>query len=124
MTRPQKNVLEWSVFGLSAALVLAIAGFLVYAHVRGANRPASIRIEAGEPVATAGGFAVPLTVFNDGDRTAEAVRIEATWGSEGERSETELAFVPYRSHRRAWVTFTRRPTGADIRFRVVGYRDP
>jgi uncharacterized protein (TIGR02588 family) len=122
MTRPEKNTLEWTVFGLSAALVLAIAGFLVYAHLRDENRPASIRIEAGEPVPTAGGWAVPLDVFNDGDRTAEGVRIEAAF--EGERSETELAFVPYRSHRQAWVTFTRRPASSSIQVRVVGYRDP
>lgn len=122
MTRPEKNTLEWTVFALSAALVVGIAGFLVYAHMRDGNRPASFRIEVGEPVASGGGWAVPLDVFNDGDRTAEAVRIEATVA--GERSETELAFVPYRSHRQAWVTFSARSARGAVRVRVLGYRDP
>lgn len=69
---------------------------------------------------------MPLEIHNDGDRTAERVRIEASLQTPGaaERSETEVSFLPYRSHRRAWVTFTRDPSGGEIRIRVLGYEEP
>jgi uncharacterized protein (TIGR02588 family) len=121
-----KNPLEWTVFVVSLALIGAAAGLLVHQHVSGEHAPPSLAVTAGAPVQTAGAYAVPLDVRNDGDVTAEEVTVEATltWAGGEARGETTLAYVPYRSSRRAWIVFTRDPRGGDLAARVVGYREP
>lgn len=122
----KKNPLEWSVFGVSLAIVVATVAILVRAHVTSADRPASIVVTVGVAMAQAGGFAVPLDVANHGDRTAQAVIIEVVLSGDGteERTEVELAYVPHGSHRRAWVVFARDPRGGTVKARVFGYEEP
>lgn len=121
-----KNRLEWTVFGVSLTLILCVVALLVREQVAGSRRPAALAVTVGEPVRTGESFAVPIDVANQGDTTAEDVRVEAvgTWGSASERGETVLPFVPYRSHRRAWLTFTRDPGSGRLTARVLGYREP
>ena len=123
---PQKNTLEWIVFAASAVLIAGVIGVLVYATVSSEGRPPSLSITPGTAQPTAGGFAVPLEVRNEGDRTAEDVQIEVTLaiGPDTERSTAVLPFVPHRSHRRAWVTFENDPARGTVLARVVGYREP
>lgn len=121
----KKNALEWTVFGMSAALIAAAVITLLHAHVTNAQRPPLLVVHLGEPVAQGNGFAVPLDVWNEGDTTAAAVQVEVilTRQEGEERSEVELAFVPRGSRRRAWVTFARFPAGA-LSARVLGYEEP
>jgi uncharacterized protein (TIGR02588 family) len=121
-----KNALEWTVFGASLVLVVACAGLLVHQHFTRGNRPPSIVMSASTPVETAGGYAVPVDVRNDGDLTAEDVRIEATlsWSGGREHAQATLPLVPYRSERRAWIAFTRNPADGELRMRVLGYTQP
>lgn len=122
----KKNRLEWTVFGISLALIVCVVALLVRELVTGDGRPAAVKVSAGDAVRSGDTFAVPLEVSNEGDTTAEDVRIEAvvTWGAETERGEALLPFVPYHSHRRAWLTFTRDPRGGTMTTRVLGYREP
>lgn len=127
----KKNRLEWTVFGVSLALIVCVVALLIREQMTGSRRPAAIAVLAGDAVRSGDSFAVPLDVSNEGDTTAEDVRIEATvtWGDAAERGEAErgeavLPFVPYRSHRRAWLTFTRDPRGGTLTTRVLGYREP
>lgn len=121
-----KNTLEWTVFAISLALIAAVAGLLLRQQLAGAQSPPSIAVTAGAPVATAGGFAVPLDVRNDGDTTAEQVTIDVSlrWAGGEERAEATLPYVPYRSRRRAWVVFPRDPRDGRLAARVLGYREP
>jgi uncharacterized protein (TIGR02588 family) len=123
---PTKNTLEWIVFAASGMLIAGVVGVLVYGAATGGNRPPSLSITRGTAENTAGGFALPLEVRNTGDTTAEDVQIEVTLtiGSETERSEAELPFVPHRSHRRVWVTFKNEPARGRLDARVLGYREP
>ena len=122
----KKNTLEWTVFGLSLALIAGIVILLVHEHLAGENRPPSIAANVGEAVATSGGYAVPIDVRNDGDTTAEEVQVEGslTWEGGSERGEAVLSFVPYRSERRAWIAFSHDPRNGKLEVRVVGYREP
>lgn len=122
-----KNPLEWTVFGVSLALIAATAAVLVHAHVTRGHRPAAIVVATGTPLAQSGGvYAVPLDVSNEGDTTAQAVTIEVelSGGGAEERSQVELAFVPPGSRRRAWVTFTHDPGNRSVKARVLGYEEP
>lgn len=122
----KKNTLEWTVFVISFVLILAVAGLLVYQEVAGGDTPASLVAQAGEPRETAGGYAVPIDVRNEGDTSAEDVRLQATltWTGGTQTGEVVLPLVPYGSHRRAWIGFAHDPRDGDIQVRVLGYREP
>ena len=122
----KKNPLEWTVFGISLAVIIATAAVLIHAHATSGVQPPVIVVTVGETRPQAGGFAVALDVANQGDHTAQAVVIEVVVAGAGstERNEIELAFVPHGSRRRAWVVFSSDPRGAVVKARVVGYEEP
>jgi uncharacterized protein (TIGR02588 family) len=126
VTRPVKNWLEWTVFGLGLILIAGIAAYLVHAAATRSERPPALAIQVGSIIAAPAGFAVPLTVTNSGDVTAEQVIVEVLNGDArtGERSELTLAFVPHGSTRHGWVIFERRPDPGGVRARVLGYEEP
>ena len=124
--KTKKNKLEWAVFAASLALIGAVAAILVHQYVTGSHSPPSITITSGDAIETNGRFALPLEVRNGGDTTAEDVILEVTlsWAGGQERGEATLPYVPYRSHRRVWVTFSRDPRNGQLSSRIVGYREP
>jgi uncharacterized protein (TIGR02588 family) len=127
MSKVKKNVLEWSVFAVGLAVVLGTLGFLVWDLARGGSSPPDLTVELGSPRRQTSGWAVPVTVHNRGDETAEGVHVEVVLampaGGE-ERAELEIAFVPRGSHRKGWVTFTRAPAAGRLTGRVSGYEEP
>ena len=122
----KKNTLEWTVFGVSLALIVAVVAVLLHQQFTGEGRPPSFVVTAGNAVETAGGYALPVDVRNEGDTSAEDVRLQATFESAAgtETGEALLPYVPYRSHRRAWITFSRDPRAGRVTVRVLGYREP
>jgi uncharacterized protein (TIGR02588 family) len=120
VTRAHKNWLEWTVFALSAVLILAVAGVLGYLAVAGERRNPRLEVSLGTPERVPSGYAVPVTVTNTGDITAEEVGVEGG----DERGELTLAFVPGGSRRQGWVAFTREPDVARLRTRLIGYEQP
>lgn len=131
MSRLEKNALEWAVFAVSLVIVLGTLGFLAWDLVQGGDAPPDVSVELGSPRETSGGWAVPVTVANRGDQTAEAVRVEVTLAigngagsGEPERGEIEVAFLPRGSRREGWVTFTRPPAAGRLSARVLGYEQP
>jgi len=120
-----KNRLEWTVFAISVALILMVAGLLLYEQVTNLNRPANLTIVVGDPVAMAQGYAVAVDVRNGGDMSAEDVHVSVTaGGAEAQESDVTFPYVPYRSARRGWVMFSRNPGTARLEARVLGYREP
>lgn len=127
MSRVEKNPLEWTVFFVGLATVLATVGFLVWDAVTARGKTPELSIELGTPEPGSGGFTVPVTVRNRGDETAEGVRVEVTLelpGAPPETAEIEMAFVPRRSQREGWVTFRRDPRQGRLTGRAVGYEKP
>ena len=122
----KKNSLEWTVFGVSIALTLTVFGALVYEQMATGDSPARIEITLGSPVASGPAYAVPVDVRNVGDTTAEDVQVTVTSraGSGPETTDLVLPYVPYRSQRRAWVTFSHAPAAGQLDARVLGYREP
>jgi uncharacterized protein (TIGR02588 family) len=126
MKKPEKNWLEWAVFAVSALLIAAVISFLVYETATIGNAPPDIHVQIGTPEARTGYFAVPIEVMNKGDQTAEGVHIEVVLksGGEEETGDFEIAFLPRRGSREAWVTFKRDPRGGALEARVLGYEKP
>jgi uncharacterized protein (TIGR02588 family) len=121
-----KNWLEWTVFGLSAVLIVLVIGFLIFESATIGDALPDIQVQTGKPEARTDHFAVPLEVMNKGDQTAEGVHIEVVLraGGKEERADLEIAFLPRRGRREAWVTFKADPRDGKLEARVLGYEKP
>jgi uncharacterized protein (TIGR02588 family) len=129
VTVPRKNSLEWAVFGLGLALVLAAAGLVTYDAVTTGEGPPVLRLELGAPRPVQGvdrTFLVPVTVRNLGSQSAEGVEIEVDLDTPAghETAGYTIAFVPRRSLRRGWVAFREDPRTGRLSGRVLGYEQP
>ena len=127
MKKVRKNWLEWVVFGSGLALVAGTLGFLVYDGASAGGGPPELRVEVGAPEQRGARFVVPLTVFNDGEQTAEGVVVEVSLerdGAEGERGEISIPVLPRGGRREGWVTFRSDPRAARLVPRVLGYEKP
>ena len=110
--KPQKNALEWLVFGVSAILVAGVAAVLLVSGLRSHHAPPSLAIETGAAEKHGDAFRVPVEVRNTGEETAEQARIEFELTKDGEvveRAELTFAFIPKRSSREGWVELHRDP---------------
>ena len=127
MKTPKKNALEWTVFGVSVAIIIATVAVLVVSELKPGERPPSLQIELGTPSPAGDRFRVPVRVQNSGEDTAEEARIEILLESDDgvvERAELSFAFVPRNSSREGWVVFSRDPRCCTIKARPVGYTKP
>lgn len=127
----KKNWLEWSVFAVGLALVLAVVGYLVVQAALHEDRPPALSVRVGEPWQPPGvvppHFIVPVTVTNHGDHVAEWVLVEVTLVRDGkplERGELRISDVPRRSSRSGAWTLQRAPQPDELRARVLGYSEP
>ena len=91
ITPPQKNWLEWSVFAVGLALLLAIVGYLVARALGDGSEPAALHVEVGEawsPPDAPALHVVSVTVRNNGGRSAAEVDVEVVLpGEPPERRE-------------------------------------
>ena len=126
--RVVKNWLEWLVFGVGLALVASTLAFLIYDGATSADTPAEVEIRLGEPRRAGQGFVVPVAVHNRGGQTAEGVTVEVVLegggASEPERGEFTVAFLPRRSTREGWVSFSTDPRAGKLTARALGYEKP
>lgn len=124
-----KHPLEWIVFAVSLVLVAGTVGFLAWDAVRsqgGEGSTSELSVELGRPEPRGGAWAVPVTVRNRGDETAEGVKVEVILETPGavETADFEAAFVPRRSKREGWVTFRTDPSRGRLSGRAAGYETP
>lgn len=127
MKKHEKNVVEWSVFAISALIVTLTVGYLTFAAIRGKNVPPDLRITTGPPSAAGAGHRVEVKVRNAGDTSAEQVQIEVTLRrgeEEVERAELDLIYVPRKSERTGWVTFHNDPRCCAVATRAMSYDTP
>jgi uncharacterized protein (TIGR02588 family) len=127
MKLPQKNWLEWSVFAVSLLLVAGAIAYLAYDAAMLGDQPPIIEVRLGAPEQRANAYAIPVSVTNQGDQTAEGVVVEVVLerGAEQEQAQFEIAFVPRGSTRNGWVTFQSDPHSADqVTGHVLGFELP
>ena len=127
MPKIEKNWLEWTVFGLSLALVIGVLGYLIYWEATSTDRPPNIRIELGDAERRGEHFYVPVTLHNEGDKTAEGVHVVVTLktGETTEEGEFEVAFLPHHSRREGTVAFKTNPAeSTELTARITGYQKP
>jgi uncharacterized protein (TIGR02588 family) len=74
---PEKNWLEWLIFGLSLMVTIGIVGYLGWMAFFAPQKPAQVKLEIGQPQLKAGMYEVPVKVLNEGDESIEHLRLYA-----------------------------------------------
>ncbi len=127
MTKPAKNALEWSVFGVALLLVTATVGYLLRETLATGNRHARIEVRLGDARPNGPGFIVSVTARNHGDRVAEDVQVAVTLEPASGPSEEATLAIPYlarHSAEQGWVGFRSDPRRGTLRVSGVAFRSP
>lgn len=121
-----KNRLEWTVFCLSATLLVGVIGVLVHQAVTVGEEPAHLVVQMGDPLTSIDQVRVPVTVINTGDVPALSVRVEIGGTLAGVACSSSLTIdhVPHRSEAKGWVSFPGSVIPGNLSARVLGYMDP
>ncbi len=121
----RKNALEWTVFAVSAALVLALVAVLGWNATESDGPPRLVVVVGTAAPREGGGVAVPVTVRNDGPETAAEVEVEVMedGGDAAMRARIRFDYVPRHSERRGMAVFEAPPRGR-VSGRVVAFTEP
>lgn len=121
-----KNLLEWTVFGISSLLVLTILILLAKTAIEVKDGPARLRAQTGTPAVKDGWLRIPVTVTNDGESVAANVEVQVCIGSGAERREAgfSIDFVPRGATRNGAVSFKGGQPPTDLECEVLGYEEP
>jgi uncharacterized protein (TIGR02588 family) len=124
---PHTGTAEWIVAALSAALVLAVIGFLIYDGVGSPGTPPDVIVEVDSIQPAGPGYLVLIRATNRGRSTAADLVVVGELGSDTGRvevSETTIDYVPAGGKQRAGLYFTHDPSRFRLRLRAYGYREP
>lgn len=121
----KKNRFEWTVFGLSAALLVGVFSVLIHQSLAVGDEPAYLLVRLGAPLVSSDQVRVPVSIINVGDNPATAVVVEisGTLAGIAQSSSMEIDYVPHRSRRKGWVSFPGEAVPADLSARILGYLD-
>lgn len=124
----RQNWVEWVVLGISASAVMLLVGFLFVDGITDEGSPPQPRVELKVDeayLATGGGWILPATVTNDGDRAAEALDLRATATVDGveEESEVSIDFLPPGTDVEISFGLSGEPDG-EVTVTTVGFRLP
>ncbi|MCT7378450.1 TIGR02588 family protein [Chelativorans salis] len=121
------HALEWVVGGLSALVVLAIVGFILYHALNTAAMKPELRVLVEQVEATDNGFRVDFRAVNGSDVTAAGVEIEGRIERDAQTIETSgvtIDYIPAHSGQRGGLLFSRDPSRYRLRLVAKGYTDP
>jgi uncharacterized protein (TIGR02588 family) len=118
---------EWVVAIVSAVLVVAVLGSLIYDGVRSPETPPDVTVEIDSIQSAGPGYLVLFRARNVGRTTAANVvvagELEADTGTV-EASETTLDYVPAGGVARGGLYFEQDPRRLRFTLKAQGYRDP
>ncbi|MAN76172.1 MAG: hypothetical protein CML24_02960 [Rhizobiales bacterium] len=118
---------EWIVAAASAVLVLALAGFIAFEALTRTGGEPQIGFALGKTLAVADGYAVEVTVSNQGHVTISDVVLEGTIALGGGQSETArvtLDYLPAESDTAVGLGFSQEIDPERLTLRIVGYTYP
>ena len=119
--------IEWIVAAISAVIVLALFGFILFEAVTKTGDTPDIHFEIERGVAMSDGFALEVTAHNDGHVTVAGVQIEAEadlGGGESEVSSVTVDYLPAESGTEVGLVFSQEVDPERVRLRVLGYTYP
>ena len=124
-----RSTAEWTTLGISLTIVLSILGLITYLYVSGSDEPPNIAAEAKfeELRRETSGYYLPVEVINEGDRTAEDVRVEAeldTGNGQPETAEIAVTFLAGGEHATGTFIFNQDPSEGDLTVQAISYTIP
>lgn len=121
-----KNLLEWSVFGLSCLLIVAVIAHLVGEGLRESGAAPRLETTLVSVEKTGDRVVAELLVHNRGGVTAEELRIAlvADFPSGEQRGEIGFDHVPRLGSRRGRVEFLSSEDPRTVTPLVLAYREP
>jgi uncharacterized protein (TIGR02588 family) len=123
----RQNWVEWVVLAISAAAVVGLVGFLLVDGIADEARPPAprVRLQMDSAYEVPGGWIIPATVTNAGDRAAESLVLRATATVDGGEEESELTidFLPAGTDVEISFGFSAEPDG-EVTVQTVGFRLP
>ena len=124
-----RSTAEWTTLGISITIVLGILGLITYLYISGGGERPNIAVDAKfeELRSEPSGYYLPVEVINEGDRTAEDVRVEVELDSSNgqpETSEISVMFLAGGERMTGTFIFEEDPTQGELTIRAISYRDP
>lgn len=124
-----RSAAEWTTFGISAIVLLAVVGLVTALHVSGGEHPPIIAVETrlDEIRRDAEAYYLPVDVRNRGDRTAEAVTVQAeldTGSGAPLTAEVTIAFLAGGEVARGTFVFSADPAQGALTVQPVSYQEP
>lgn len=127
--RGGRSMAEWTTLGISLAILFGIAGLVTYLYLAGGAQPPIITAEPklDELRHDRGAYYLPVEVINQGDETAEGVRVEAELVSESgppETAEFTLLFLAGGERAHGTAVFSEDPSKGDLTVRAISFVTP
>ncbi|WP_048919368.1 hypothetical protein [Rufibacter radiotolerans] len=124
----KKNLLEWSVFGVSLLLILALVGYLAIKSFSYQDNPPDLKVMIIPEPGRQDQNIYRLELMNHGEQAAENIQVEVALVLQGQELETAQAMFPLAPHKstmKAWVTFrSPRAANQEVKVHVLGYNQP
>ncbi|EYF00426.1 hypothetical protein [Chondromyces apiculatus] len=126
MRRPGRKLAEWVTMGVSTAIVLAVAGFLVVQLVR--ERPPHVPVEItpllDQVSQVQGQYILPVKVKNQGRKTLQAFKAQVTYqlpeGKQGQR-EITIDFLGEQAEQEVYLYFDAPPRDLQVQVKPESY---
>lgn len=119
--------LEWALAALSALLVLAVLGHLLYEALAEPATPPEVRVTAEAVRPSGRGYLVEFEAQNRGQTTAAGLGVEGTLtrgATTVETRSTTVDYLPAESSRKGGLYFTEDPGDYELELRATGYDRP
>lgn len=124
-----RSAAEWTSFGISLAIVLALVGLVGYLQFSRGSRPPTIdvapRLDRVRQIGDV--YYVPIDVANGGDLTAQDVRIVLAHASDGDRvqsSELRFEYLAGGETARGTVSFRQDPSRGSVGVDTLSFLEP
>jgi uncharacterized protein (TIGR02588 family) len=125
--RGPRRLAEWVSFGISLALVLGLAGHLVWRMRVPVDEVVDARVtpQIDRVTEQQGRFVLPLAVENPSPRTVRDLQVRIEYGAPGAAPESMELLIDYlgqASEQIVYVYFRRDPRALKIRAEPISYR--
>jgi uncharacterized protein (TIGR02588 family) len=125
---PGRSSAEWVTFGVSAAILSAIIGLVLYVWLGQQRQPPILSAVYNKEIREVNGqFYVPFTLVNKGGETVESVRILAELEINNitkEEGEQEIDFLSGGEEREGAFIFSKNPLKGKLTLKVTSYKLP
>ena len=123
-----RSLAEWVSFGVAAAILLAVAGLVVYYWLYVPQGPPVLTVAPAGDVREVGGqFYAPFVVANTGGDTAAQVRVVAELRAGGavvERGEQTFTYLAGGERQQGAFVFHHDPRAGELTLSIDSYREP